>query len=75
MRESTKRFEVAVHNEQVRQLVQRGERHRHLQDTWADTHYVTLSASDAMDARRKAMARYPEDKGFVIEQVSLSQDD
>jgi hypothetical protein len=72
---STKRYEVAVHNEEVRRLVQRGERHRHLQDTWADTHYVTLTARDAMDARRKAMARYPEDKGFVIEQISLDEED
>lgn len=71
----TKRYEVAIHNEEVRRLVRIGERHRNLQDTWADTHYVAFNAQDAEDARRKALARYPEDKGFVIEQVVLSQDD
>ena len=70
-----KRYEVAIHNKEVRRLVQSGERHRQLQDNWADTHYITFSACDAEDARRKAFARYPEDKGFVIEQISLSQDD
>lgn len=64
-----KRFEVAVHNKDVRALVQRGERHRQFRDSWSDTHYVGVSAHDADDARQRILQRYPPDQGFVIEQV------
>ena len=63
MQAPAKKYEVAVHNEEVRRLVESGERHRQFEDSWADTHYITLTARDALDARRKAEARYPENKG------------
>lgn len=69
-----KKFEVAVYNKDVRQLVKEGERHRHLTDDWADIHYVDVMAEDEREARLKAEAKYPEDKGFVIENVSVSND-
>ena len=69
-----KKFEVAVYNKVVRRMVKEGERHRHLTDDWADIHYVDVMAEDEHGARAKIEAKYPEDKGFVIENVSVSQD-
>ncbi len=69
-----KKFEVGVYNKKVRQLVKEGERHRDLTDDWADIHYVDVMAEDEHGARAKIEAKYPEDKGFVIENVSLSND-
>ena len=63
-------FEIAVFNQAVRDKLKVGERHRELKDDWADTHYVEIGAQDADDAKRKAMAKFPEDKGFVIEAVN-----
>ena len=69
-----KKFEVGVYNKKVRQLVKEGERHRDLTDDWADIHYVDVMAEDENGARAKFEIKYPEDKGFVIENVSLSHD-
>ena len=65
-----KKFEVAIHNKEVRRLVREGEHHRQLRDTWGDTQYLTLTANDVVDARRKMLDRYPESRGFVIEHVT-----
>ena len=75
MRSRERKFEVAVFNEKVRRLVQQGERHRDLNDSWGDTQYMTVAAQDVEEARRKAVARYPESRGFVIEQVVEIHDD
>jgi len=66
------KFEVAIHNNEVRRLVREGEKHRHLDDSWADTHYMEIDAKDEYDARSKMAARYPADLGYVIEQVVKS---
>ena len=75
MRPQSKTFEVAVHNREVRAALGEGRRHRQLRDDWADTHYIEVTAPDAGQARRKAEARYPEHKGFVIEQIVQVRDD
>ena len=69
-----KKFEVGVYNKEVRQLVKEGERHHYLTDDWADIHYLDVMADDEHGARVKIEARYPQDKGFVIEFVSVSND-
>jgi hypothetical protein len=69
-----KKFEVAVYNREVRKLVREGERHPHLNDDWADIHYVDVMAEDENGAQVKIKAKYPQDKGFVIENVSISND-
>ena len=71
---SHKKFEVAVYNKEVRQLMKEGERHRHLTDDWADIHYLEVTAEDERGARAKIEAKYPEAKGFVIEDVTVSDD-
>ena len=63
-------FEIAVFNQAVRDKLKAGESHRDLNDDWADTHYIEIKAEDADGARRKAQARFPEDKGFVITAVT-----
>ena len=68
-------FEVALYNKEVRRLVEEGDRHRHLTDDWAETHYIVVSALDEDEARIKIGAKYPEHNGFVIEQVVPADDD
>ena len=69
-----RKFEAAIHNETVRRLVNSGERHRDLDDAWADTHYVEVHADDEDDARSRLARRYPSDQGYVIEEISLSDE-
>lgn len=69
-----KKFEVAVYNKEVRKLVREGEHHPHLNDDWADIYYVDVIAEDENGAQAKIKEKYPEDKGFVIENVSISND-
>lgn len=64
------RFEVALHNAEVRRLVYEGGHHRDYADDWSFTHYVEVSADSALDARRKVEQRFPRDRGFVIEAVT-----
>ena len=71
---SLSKYEVALYNAEVRKLVRQGERHRDLTDDWADIHYVVVRAKDEHEARAKIEAKYPERKGFVIEQVGLAGD-
>lgn len=63
------KFEVAVFNKDVRTKVREGDKHRDLDDEWADTHYITVSAPDEETARESARRRYPPDRGYVIESV------
>ena len=63
-------FEIAVYNQSVREKLKLGERHRELKDDWADIHYVEIEAEDIAAARRKAEGKFPQDRGFVIEDVT-----
>jgi len=68
------KFEVAVFNQEVRDVVKQGDHHREFEDNWADTHYIEVNA-DSEDAARGRMAlKYPESKGFVIVDISPSID-
>lgn len=64
-------FEVIVYNEQVRQKVRDGERHRTFSDDWGDTHYIEVKADDEDAAMAKARDKYPAEDGFVIEGISM----
>jgi len=63
------RYEIGVYNSKVRELVQMGERHKNLDDSWADIHYVDITADNEADARVKVSRRYPERDGYVIASV------
>ena len=66
-------FEVGVYNEKVREAVQRGERHKQLADSWADIHYIEITAPDESTARNKVSRRYPRPQGSVIDSLTKSK--
>lgn len=62
-------FEVAIYNQEVRDRVAEGKRHRDLTDDWADVHYIEISADDETDARSQVARKYPAHRGYVIDSV------
>lgn len=62
-------FEVAVYNQEVRDCVRNGDRHRDLSDDWADTHYIEFRAESESQAKASATRKYPSNRGYVIESV------
>lgn len=62
-------FEIAVYNQEVRDRVRNGERHRDLLDEWADTHYIELTADNKSQAWAVANRKYPSNRGYVIESI------
>ena len=71
----SKTFEVALYNQDVREKVEQGLRHRDLSDAWADTHYIEVQAETAEEARAKITRRYPASQGYVIVDISVSRFD
>ena len=69
------KYEVVLHNEEVRRRVKVDERHREFTDDWADIHYIEVNAGDEQEARRKIETRYPSSKGFVIQTVTEMQEE
>lgn len=69
------KFEVALHNEEVRRCVKEDERHREFTDDWADVHYIEVNAGDEQAARDKIEVKYPSSKGFVIQSISKVQEE
>ena len=63
------KFEIALHNEEVRRRVKEDEKHREFTDDWADLHYIEVNAGNEQEARQKIEAKYPYSKGFVIQAV------
>ena len=66
----TQKYEVAIYNKAVRQLVTEGDRHKDLKDSWADIHYIEVRAGSEREARTKIEAKYPASHGYVIEAVT-----
>ena len=64
------KFEIAVHNEDVRKLENSGEHHRHLSKDWADTHYFEIEALDEARAQSVALTKYPISTGYLIKRIS-----
>ena len=62
-------FEVAIYNQDVRDRVRNGERHRDLADDWSEVHYIDVTADDETHARQIIERRYPRRRGFVVEAV------
>ncbi len=64
-----KKFEAAVYNEEVRNCIAIGERHKGVGEEWADIHYVELLAPRLEDAKAMAERRFPASKGYVIREI------
>lgn len=65
-------FEITIYNEEVRDLVSKGESHKTFTDDWGDSHYIEYKAEDEAGAIAKCLHRYPAEDGFVIEAVNLA---
>jgi len=66
-------FEVAIYNDEVRERVRAGKRHRDLSDDWAEVHYIEVEARDENDASRQVLRKYPANQGYVVESVTKVQ--
>ena len=64
------KFEIALHNEEVRIAVKSGDKHVCFEDAWADTHYIKVTATSEDMVLAKIGKQYPKHRGFVVEQVS-----
>jgi hypothetical protein len=64
------RFEIAVYNVEVANLVGRGEQHKRLDDGWAETRYVEINAPSLNEAHLRAQSKYPTNAGFIIQSVT-----
>lgn len=64
------KYEVAVYNEKVRQMIKQGDKHEFLKDDWANINYLEISASGEQEARSKASSKFPADQGYVIESIT-----
>ena len=62
-------FEVAIYNEEVREKVRSGSRHRDLTDDWAEIYYIEVEAKDENDTNQQILRKYPKNQGYVIESV------
>ncbi len=64
-----RKYEVGVYNSVVRERVERGEHHKHFDDSWSDIHYEEIEAKTPEQARSKVNVRLPANRGFVIVDV------
>ena len=69
------KFEVAVFNQEVVDMMAKGMRHKHLKDDWAENQYFQVTAESAAAAKRKIEARYPPANGYVVSSVEPVKED
>ena len=67
-------YEAAIYNQEVRDLLTNGQRHKELEDIWADLQFIEVSATSRDQAMRRLQTRYPESRGFVITRVFGPED-
>jgi hypothetical protein len=65
------RYSVGIYNAQVRAKLAEGERHRQLNDDWADIHYFDITADSPEQARLRIHQRYPMEQGYLIASIDL----
>ncbi|WP_428246408.1 hypothetical protein [Ferrovibrio sp.] len=66
-------FNVAVFNQEVRRAHMMGQKHRNLDDKWAEINHEEVSAANEDAVRKKMLRKYPPERGFVIESVTLKR--
>ena len=67
------KFEIGIYNEEVRQAIKEGRRHRNLSDDWSDIHYFEIDADDVEAAKQKILRKYPADRGYVIDSIEADR--
>jgi len=68
------KFEVAIYNQEVCDELAKGESHSLFDDEWAELHFIEVSAENEEGARAQLQNRYPTDKGFIIDSISMLED-
>jgi len=68
------KFEAAVFNQKVRDLMKAGEKHRYLDDSWADIHYIDVTASSLDAARQRISSTHSSHEGYVIVSIEPADD-
>ncbi len=63
------RFEVAIFNQEVCDLLAKGDSHKLYDDEWAELHFIEVSAENEEQVRAQLLNRYPANEGFVIDSV------
>ena len=64
-------FEITIYNKEVREKVEAGEHHSLFNDTWADFQYFVIGGNNEDQARARVEEMHPNDKGFVIDDISM----
>ena len=62
-------YNIALHNQQVRELVKQNLSHDTIDDRWADVQHCQVVACSEGDARAQIEAEYPASNGFVIDKI------
>ena len=65
------KYEVAIFNKEVSELVAKGDSHKLYDDEWAELHFIEINAEDEAHVRSQLLNRYPEKEGFVIDSVDM----
>jgi hypothetical protein len=69
------KYEAAIYNQEVRELLSDGQHHEVFEDIWADLQFIEVSATNRDQAMRRLNNRYPESRGFVITRVFGPEDE
>lgn len=67
-------YEVALYNEQVRELVQKKRQHIYFSKQWAKLQMRDVVARDEAEARALIAERFPEEDGFIVEEIRPHRD-
>ena len=68
------KYEVAIYNQEVCDEIAKGENHKLYDEEWADLHFIDVSAPNEEGARAQLQSRYPAEKGFVIDSITMMED-
>jgi hypothetical protein len=63
-------YEISLYNKDVRNLVQFGESHKVLDDSWAEQRYIQIIAPNENDALKRMFLKYPKHKGYVYTSIT-----
>ena len=62
-------YNIALHNQQVRELVKQNLSHDTIDDRWADVQHCQVVARSEGDALAQIETAYPAASGFVIDRI------
>ncbi|MBX3454297.1 hypothetical protein [Ferrovibrio sp.] len=65
-----KKFQAGITNAEVRRAHMMGQKHRNLDDKWAEINYEDIFAANEEAARKVLLRKYPPERGFVISSLT-----